>query len=407
MKALFLCHRFPYPPQMGGRIRPFHMLRQLGRRYEVTVAALVRSRAEAIAENELRRHCARTIAVPVSELASWSRAVLYLAGATPSSFGYFRAARLASAIDEDLRRSYDLICVHCSSVAPYVAQVRGIPKLLDFGDMDSHKWLAYAEHHRFPAALGYRWEGEKLRRGEAQLTRQFDLCSCTTASELESLRALGCESDSDWFPNGVDSDYFRPSSGSSEPDRLCFLGRMDYFPNVDAMVHFCAETWPLLRRRRPGVTLSIIGADPTPAVRRLAQTPGITVTGTVPDVRPPAWRAAVSIAPLRIARGTQNKVLESLAMGLPVVCSRLAARGVDAVAGEHLLVADTPAEQAEAIAMLLSNSAERQRLARAARARALSHLSWDAALRRFDSLVDRCVENHLNGVALDSRRNPA
>jgi glycosyltransferase involved in cell wall biosynthesis len=156
------------------------------------------------------------------------------------------------------------------------------------------------------------------------------------------------------------------------------------------MFDFCVRTWPLLRARRPNMSLLIVGADPSPAVRNLASQPGITVTGSVPDVRPYVRRSAAMIAPLNIARGTQNKILESMAMGVPVVASRVAAGGVDAKAGEHLLVADTPQEYAAAILRLVEQPPERARLARAGRERMLSHHAWTRSMERLDGIIDRC-----------------
>ena len=169
---------------------------------------------------------------------------------------------------------------------------------------------------------------------------------------------------------------------------------MDYFPNQECMFDFCAKTLPLLRERRPAVKLLIVGADPSPAVRRLGELPGVTVTGSVPDVRPFLRKSALMVAPLNIARGTQNKILEAMAIGVPVVTSRIAAGGVDAADGEHFLVADTPAEHAAAILRVLDDPGERRRLAEAGRARMLSHHAWDHSMQRLDGIIERCLSGH-------------
>jgi glycosyltransferase involved in cell wall biosynthesis len=163
---------------------------------------------------------------------------------------------------------------------------------------------------------------------------------------------------------------------------------MDYYPNQDAVTWFCREVLPGIRARRPAARLSIIGAEPPPQIRRLAQTEGVEVSGSVPDVRPLLRRAAVTVAPLRIARGTQNKILESMAMGVPVVSSPEAAGGVDAVPGAHFLTAATPAEWVSAVTGVLADTGLRASLARAARERVLSHHSWDASMRRLDRLIE-------------------
>lgn len=391
MKILFVCHRFPYPPNRGGRIRPFHMIRHLSRAHEVTVATLVRSEHEAASVADLEKHCSRLLTARVGAFGSGVRMLARLPTGTPSSFGHFHSPRLGQLIGAELQSStYDLALGHCSSIAPYIATT-SLPKILDFGDLDSQKWLAYAGRKPFPMSLGYLLEGHKLERVEKHLARCFDLCLCTTAAELATLRRFGTARRSDWIPNGVDGEYFTPATQPYDPDLISFLGRMDYYPNQECMIRFCKDVFPRLRARRPALRLNIVGARPSRHVRALGATPGVTVTGSVADVRPFAQRAALTVAPLEIARGTQNKILESLAMGVPVVCSTQAAPGVDAVAGEHLLTASSPTEYVEAIMHVLENPTERQRLAAAGRARMLSHHDWRTSMQRLDSLITDCL----------------
>jgi polysaccharide biosynthesis protein PslH len=392
MRVLVVCHRFPFPPARGGKIRPFNIVRHLNRRHEVVVASLARSRQEAEAGKGLAAHCSHYLMGRVHEPAAWARMILTLPTPVPASLMYFYSAELAREIRVELDRSaFDLVFVHCSSVAPYVEDVTGVAKILDFGDMDSQKWLAYARTRPFPLSLGYRLEGFRMRRAEARSAAKFDLCTCTTRAELETLESYGAARRVSWFPNGVDSEYFQPGSEPYDPDTICFLGRMDYYPNQQCMFEFCREVFPLVRARRPYARLTIIGANPSRAVRRLGTISGVKVTGTVPDVRPLARASAVNVAPLNIARGTQNKILEAMAMGVPTVSSRLAAGGVDAVPGQDLLTASTPEEYADAIVRLLEDPRERSRFAEAARARVLSHHSWASSMEKLDRIVDDCL----------------
>jgi len=393
VKILYLCHRFPYPPKRGGKIRPFNMIRHLAQHHEVTVCSLARSPQEAEEARGIAPYCKRFEIALVDDRIQALRMVARLPTPAPSSFGFFRSASLARTIDGLLAaEKFDLIFVHCSSVAPYVSRHRGTPKILDFGDMDSQKWLEYARSKPFPLNAGYWLEGRKLVAEERRLARQFDLCTATTRAEWQTLEGYGTGTPSDWFPNGVDSDFFAPSAQPHEPETICFVGRMDYYPNQDSMFDFCANTLPLLRQRRPGIKLLIVGADPSAKVRRLAEIPGVTVTGSVADVRPYVHRAALMVAPLNIARGTQNKILEAMAMGVPVVASRIAAGGVDALDGEHLLTADNPQQFGEAVEQILRDSGERARLAAAGRERMLSNHSWKHSLRRLDGIIGSCLE---------------
>lgn len=396
MNILFVCHRFPFPPKRGGKIRPFNMIKHLAQTHEVTVCSLARSAEEAEEGRGIAPHCAEFYMETVDERVQWARMVATLPTPFTASGQYFRSPALARTINGLLaRRRFDLILVHCSSVAQYVKHVTDTPKILDFGDMDSQKWLEYRSHKAWPFSLGYWWEGRRVLAEEKRLARRFDYCTATTRAEWETFVSYGLDTPSDWFPNGVDGQAFSPSADPYDPNTICFIGRMDYYPNRQAMKQFCAEVMPLLREKRPDLKLLIVGADPAADVRRLAELPGVTVTGSVPAVQPYVLRSALTVAPLRIARGTQNKMLESMAMGVPVVASRTAGGGVDAVAGQHLLVASTPAEYRDAILRILDDPGERARLAAAGRARVLSHHAWPSSMRRLDRIIERGTEAFL------------
>lgn len=396
MNILYICHRFPYPPKRGGKIRPFNMIRHLAQSHKVTVCSLSRSAMETAEAQGIAAHCAEFYIGQVNERVQTLRMVATLPTPITASSSYFHSAALARRINRLLaERRFDLIFVHCSSVAHYVQHVRHVPKILDFGDMDSQKWLAYARYKPFPLSLGYWWEGRRLQAEEKRLARRFDFCTTTTRAEWETLTAYGIDTPSDWFPNGVDSSFFMPSDEPYDPDTIVFIGRMDYYPNQQCMFDFCANVLPLLKAKRPAVKLQIVGADPSPAVRKLSEIDGVTVTGSVPDVRPYVQRAALTVAPLRIARGTQNKILEAMAMGVPVVCTEVAAGGVDAVPGEHLLTGATAAEIAAAVLRILGDPGERARLAHAGRTRVLLHHAWSSSMKRLDGIIDRCVSAYV------------
>jgi sugar transferase (PEP-CTERM/EpsH1 system associated) len=396
MNILYLCHRFPYPPRRGGKIRPFNMIRHLSAQgHRVTVASLVRSAAEAEEGRGIAPFCAAYEMARVANPLQALRMVARLPTPTPSSMGFFHSPDLARRVKALLaQRSWDLLFVHCSSMAPYVEQVDDVAKVLDFGDMDSRKWLEYAEHKPFPLSLGYLLEGSKMAAAERRLAGRFDVCTATTRAEWETLESYGVGGATDWFPNGVDADYFQPSGAPFDVDAISFVGRMDYYPNQEAMTRFCATAWPLLRQRRPTLKLAIVGADPSPAIRRLGRLRGVTVTGSVPDVRPYVSASVLMVAPLAIARGTQNKILESMALGVPVVTSRIAAAGVDAQAPAHFLVADTPEETCAAILRIVEDPGERLRLSVAGRERVRRQHDWTRSMQRLDGIIDRCLADH-------------
>lgn len=401
MRILFLSHRFPYPPTFGSKVRAFNVIRHLARTHEVTVLSLARSATEAREAQGIDGFCAGHRAFRVQNAVQIAKVLVTLPTPITASEAFFHSMALQQEIVRQLdARSYDFIFAHCSAVGRYVEHARDLPKLMDFCDVDSRKWVDYLEFKPWPVALGYRWEAWRMAAAERRIARRFDRVTVATPREVETLAALGVVDQVDWFANGVDTDYFAPSAEPFDPNLLSFVGRMDYFPNVQCMIDFCADVWPALRRARPALRLQIVGAAPTAAVLALARLDGVVVTGQVPDVRPYVQRSALAIVPLKIARGTQNKILEAMAMAVPVVSSRVAARGVDAVVGEHLLAADSPAELCDTILRALDDPAEHARLARAGRARVMSHHAWPSAMQRLDLIIDACLRRGAPADAL-------
>lgn len=393
VNILYVCHRFPYPPKRGGKIRPFNMVRHLAAQgHRVTVASLSRSESETVAAHGIADFCQEYFIGNVRQPWQTLRMLARVPTITPSSMGYFFCPGLKQQIDRALAsQRFDLIFAHCSSVAQYVEHVRDIPKILDFGDMDSQKWLIYSRYRRWPASWGFLYEGRKLEAAEKRLAKRFDICTCTSKAEFDTLRNYKTGTRTDWFPNGVDSEYFAPDGSPYECDTISFVGRMDYFPNQDCVVQFCRTVLPRLQEERPKLKFIVIGADPPRYIQQLAQLPGVEVTGSVRDVRPFVRKTHLMVAPLNIARGTQNKILEAMALGVPVVCSELAAEGVDAAPEEHLLTACDADGYVRQITRILASSDERDRLSRQGRERMLSHHSWEQSMRRMDNIIGDCL----------------
>lgn len=390
MNILFLSHRVPYPPNEGGKIRAYHMLRHLSERHQVVIGSLAESEEEYRKGLELNSLCKELIVELVSPARRWAQALAALPTSIPSSLAYFWSSRLHERIRKAVQQwKFDAVVAHCAFVAPYVSPGDAPFQVLDFVDMDSGKWAEYGLHRRFPLSLGYRLEAAKLRAYEGKATARFHHCLVTTAGELETYRELGSPVPCSILANGVDTRYFQqaPEARSSAGAVIAFLGRMDYYPNVDGVVHFAREVFPLVCRRMPHAEFRIIGMNPTAAVRELAETPGIVVTGRVPDVRPYLQDVAVTVAPLRIARGTQNKVLESIAMGIPVVATTRAARGVQAEAGKHLLVSDTPRGMADHIVQLVEDVDLRRSLAAAAHEQVQRAHNWAATCGQLEKML--------------------
>lgn len=390
MRILFICHRYPFPPKRGGKIRPFNIIKHLTESgHEVHVGSLVRSSQEAQEGVGLEKYCASAFHAQVTALPQAIKMITRLPSKVPSSMGYFYSSDLKKHVNSLVNsKSFDLGFVHCSSVAQYVEPLTGLNRWVDFGDMDSQKWLEYSRFKPFPMSLGYKIEGTKLENEERRLSTVFNRCTATTRGELETLQNLNPKVNGGWFPNGVDAQFFAPKTDYDE-NSISFVGRMDYFPNQQAVSKFAETIFPLIRRKKPNASFVIVGAEPPEFIQDLAKIDGVTVTGTVPDVRAFITNSAVNVAPIDIARGTQNKILEAMAMGVPVVTSTAAAKGVDALKGDHFLVEDDPEKFADACLSLMSDKILRNRLGLAGRDRVLTNHSWVGSMKAFDTLLAR------------------
>jgi sugar transferase (PEP-CTERM/EpsH1 system associated) len=279
--------------------------------------------------------------------------------------------------------------VHCAFVASHVRNISAPFRMLDFGDLDSRKWSDYARYRAFPWSAGYALESFKLNRVEQRLAREFDYCTVTAQGELESYQELGSSTPCRVIPNGVDAKYFHFQGNRAHHARtIVFLGRMDYYPNVSGTLDFVARVLPLVRRHVPDARFRIVGSNPSPKIRALEHLDGISVTGFVPDVRSHVEDAAVAVAPLTIARGTQNKVLECMALGIPVVASPQVAKGVQASPGKHLLVGATPEQFAEQIVRLLRDAGLRTTISEAGRRQVVSAHSWSDSMKLLDEILE-------------------
>jgi sugar transferase (PEP-CTERM/EpsH1 system associated) len=389
MKLLFLCHRFPLPADGGGKIRALKMIEHLGRAYDVYVLSITRTDAEDAARDALKRHCREVIAPRASHRMLLSGLLRNLSLGRSLSEAYFWHSELASAVERLARENrFDAIITHCSSMAPYVERIPATVRIADFCDVDSEKWRAYASRSKGPRGWMHAYEAGAVRRLERRMASRFDHVTVAAPGELDTLvRDVGIRNGV-VVTNGVDLQYFSATNEAYDPDTVCFVGRMDYLPNVDCVEWFCAEVWPRILAVRPQARFLIVGAEPPARVRALSESAGVTVTGTVDDVRPYVRRSAAMVAPLRIARGIQNKILESLAMGVPVVTSSIAARGIDPRVAARLSVADSPEGVGQAMLALMTDATLRRRMSVQGRRGVRQAHSWPAALRPLDALLN-------------------
>ena len=385
-----LAHRIPYPPHTGDKIRAYQIARHLARAHEVTLGFVIDDAADRAGLDALRRDVADLEWGALWKPAALARGLAGLGLGRSLSITYFRSGRLARRVARRLRdQPYDVVYVSSSPMAEYVRGT-SLPVVMDFVDVDSDKWTQYAAKQRPPRSWAYRLEGRRLRRFEAEAVRWGHRCILATTVEESLLKSFAPWARTAVIPNGVElAGYGPPADGPT----VIFTGAMDYLPNVDAVQHFCDDIFPAVARAVPGARFLIVGLNPSPAVRRLGEIPGVTVTGAVPDVQPYYREAGVCVAPLRIARGIQNKVLQAMALGVPVVATSAAGRGLECRPGEHFLVEDDPARFAENVIGLLRDREARIALATRARAFVERHHSWSAVLERVESIVVQAAES--------------
>jgi sugar transferase (PEP-CTERM/EpsH1 system associated) len=385
---LLLIHRIPYPPNKGDKIRSYHLLKHLAKHYRVHLATFVDDPDDWQYVPHVEALCASSHFARMNPLTARVKSLQALLKNRSLSLEYYRDAGLDAWVKRTVAaHGIERVLVFSSAMAQYADPYREARRVVDFCDVDSDKWRQYADKKAFPMSLLYRYEANQLLRYERQVARDYDASLFVSAPEAELFRTLAPESSAKigHFSNGVDTDYFSPHEPHASPyapgeRALVFTGAMDYWPNVDAVQWFCDEVFPALRTRFPELHFYIVGSRPAPAVQALAQRPGVKVTGTVPDVRPYIAHAAVAVAPLRIARGIQNKVLEAMAMATPVVVSPQALEGIDAVPGSELVLAEDAAAFADAVATLLAGQESAAAIGQAARAKVQRQYSWSSNL---------------------------
>ena len=365
------------------------MIRHLGRKHSVVAASLAHTEQELNEGAALKDYCDEVIAEVLPESTRRLQALKALPTGMPCSANYFWSARLHERIRKCFFHSkFDVVFVHCVAMAQYVMDLEADLRIMDFGDIDSAKWAEYSQSRRFPLSLVYAAESKKLRTYERYVAQSFHRCTVTSRGEKDEYQTFRVSTPCTLIPNGVDLSYFSAQRNvSTSRPTVVFLGRMDYFPNIDGVCYFAEQVFPFIRKKIPNVEFRIVGSQPAQKIQSLRNIPGIVVTGHVPDVRAYVPNEAVAIAPLRIARGTQNKILESMAMGIPVVATTKAAKGIQAVAGRDLLVADVPEEFAAHVIALLRDEQMRRFMSQSARNQLEKAHLWPASLSILDSLL--------------------
>jgi len=410
MRILWLKSDLLLPLDKGGKLRTWHLMRQLARHHAITFLSYAEPGQPAEDIEGMREVASEVITIPLRSPAKGTAAFYldaarHLVDSRPYAVARYGSEPYRQAVrDAMARTAFDLIV--CDFLPPAVNLPASLPcpAVLFTHNVESEIWRRHATtaSNLVRRAL-YGAQYRRMLRFEAQAIRRFDGVLAVSDADRETFARLypgAAKHAVHVVPTGVDTTFFAPSS--SAPDSaspaasrsLIFTGSMDWLPNEDAMLFFCRDILPLIRAEEPDVTLSIVGRAPTPAVRRLASEQGVHVTGRVDDVRPYMRDAAVYVVPLRIGGGTRLKIFEAMAMSKAVVSTTVGAEGLPVTGGEHLLLADEPRGFARGVVRLLRDIDKRRSVEQAARQLVVAKYDWsvvagdlEEALMRFASMT--------------------
>lgn len=392
---LFLAQRLPYPPTKGEKIRAFHDLKYLSQWYDIHLGCLIDDPDDLQYVDTLRAMCRDIHVAQINRRAGRLTALRGLLTGEALSVTYFRDRGLARWIRGVIETVQPVVTfVYSSNMAPTILDLRKTgTRVVDLVDVDSEKWRVFAETTKGPMHIIYRREWRKIAELERRIALECDLSAFASDAEADLFAAQhpDCAARIRGVSNGVDHRYFDPALDHpplfdiTRPNYV-FTGTMDYAPNADAVAWFAADILPLIRCTLPMAQFHIVGSNPSSDVQKLARLDGVFVTGRVPDVRPYIAHATASVAPMRIARGIQNKVLEAMAMARPVVLTSGALEGINAELGTEAVLADT-ADMFAAACCRMATTRDGIAIGKAARDRIIRDYDWDATLRRFDDIL--------------------
>ncbi|MDT9597754.1 TIGR03087 family PEP-CTERM/XrtA system glycosyltransferase [Sphingosinicella rhizophila] len=395
---LFLAHRIPFPPDRGDRIRSWNIIRHLATLTRVHLACFADEEADLGHLGALRQALGATLGevhVEIRRRSRVSAGLAALVSGRPISLTSFDNASLRAFVAKLIEREpVGTIFAFSGQMAQFVPEAGAQRFIMDFVDMDSAKFAAFAEGASTPMRWVYRREAERLFAFERKTAARADTSLFVSEAEVMLFRDRAglAHADIRALENGVDLQFYDPASvfeglaNQSQGPLIVFTGQMNYRPNIEAVTLFARDIFPRIRQNVPGARFAIVGRQPSDAVKRLADGDAVVVTGAVEDVRPWLLAANVVVAPLQVARGIQNKVLEAMAMGRPVVASPAAFEGIDAVPGRDLIVA-APDSQADAVISLLEDARQAQAMGKAARRHMQMAYPWAAKLAALTDML--------------------
>lgn len=393
MRIAYLTSRLPYPPIGGDRVRSYHFLRHLLRSHQVTMYAIASPLPnEAIADISQFGSLKQNL-FQIPQLGYLRNAAEGLFSKLPLQVKLYRSRELACALARDIERgAIDVVIAHLVRMAEYARPFKAIPRILDMTD-SIH--LHYTRMQRLPVrprGFAARIECKRLQRYESAVCSWFDNVLLASPLDIAWLRRRYSESNLTLLPTGIETNAFPFHEGSFDPNRIIFVGKLDYLPNTDAAIYFARQILPRVRQAVPQAEFVVAGWNPPRSVRKLAAKPYVKVLPNVPDVRTEVSKSAVSVAPMRFGSGIQVKILESLALGTPAVVTESVAGAFGEDGKKAILVGRDPDEFAQEVVRVLKDGAARERLRRAGRKVIEARFQWNQVLAPLDRILDSFAE---------------
>jgi polysaccharide biosynthesis protein PslH len=391
MKILFLTSRFPYPPVRGDKIRVFNLIRELSKNHEIVLATFAEP-DDGRYYTSLLKYVRRIERVSFKKTKAYLNAGLGLFSKKPLQVSYYSSPEMRQAVAKLVEEEQpDIIHAHLIRMAPYAAPYPEVPKVLDICDSMTLNYERFLMYRRDLTSLLYRLEKGRTKRYEGLIPLEFDVSLVISPHDRDFILGLCPDAELEIVPMGVDFTFFKPVSTKRLDNTMAFMGTMDYFPNVDAMKWFYQDVVPIIRRTIPKVELKIVGSSPAPEIEKLDSDPHVTVTGFVDDLRPIVGQATVFICPIRAATGINSKVIEAMAMGLPVVVTPEACEGIDVEDGINALVASDPMTFSEKVIEVLQNPETRDRIGQAGLEFVKTRFSWPTAVKTLEEVYKDIV----------------
>jgi polysaccharide biosynthesis protein PslH len=399
MTLLWLNAGLLLPLDKGGKLRTWHVMRHLAARHDITYLSFEDATQTDADRRGMREVCSRLETVPRSDApkGTWrfyAGAAGYIVDQSPYAVAKYRSAAYRVRIEQLLATGrYDLVV--CDFLPPVVNLPARLacPSIVFTHNVEAEIWRRHAEQAANPVTkylMTQQWQ--RMLRFEADALARFDLVLAVSEADSETFARLyprSLRTPVHAVQTGVETDYFTPPAAAPERAHMVFTGSMDWLPNEDGMTYFCREILPKIRQAEPGATLSIIGRAPTPAVRKLAEIPGVEVTGRVDDVRPHIARGSVYIVPLRIGGGTRLKIFEAMSMAKAVVSTTIGAEGLPVTNGRDIEIADDPSGFAQAVIRLIRDTDTRRSIETAARQLVVEKYDWSAVAEDFERALLR------------------